>query len=74
MKTHVEFRSDAFAPYDGDEHEINPGRYGRRVAEFLVLGLKDKGFEPLDPVAEDWGWVVPIKNEGFNLWGMRELR
>ena len=68
MKTHVQFRSDAFPPYDGEEDEINPGRYGKRVAEFLVRGLKDKGFEPLDPVAEDWGWVVPIKNDGFNLW------
>ena len=34
----------------------------------LVSGLKGKGFEPLDPAAEDWGWVVPIKNDGFNLW------
>jgi hypothetical protein len=68
MRTHVEFRSDAFPPYDGEEDEINPGRYGKRVAEFLVRGLKEKGFEPLDPVAEGWGWVVPIKNDKFNLW------
>jgi hypothetical protein len=26
MKTHVEFRSDAFPPYDGEEDEINPAR------------------------------------------------
>jgi hypothetical protein len=63
MKTHVEFRSDAFPPYDGEEDEINPGRYGKRLAEFLVRGLKDKGFEALDPVKEDWGCVVPIKND-----------
>jgi hypothetical protein len=68
MKTHVEFRSSFFPPYDGEEDEINPGRYGKRVAEFLVRGLKEKGFEPLDPVAEDWGWVVPIKNDRFRLW------
>jgi hypothetical protein len=30
--------------------------------------LKEKGFEPLEPIAEDWGWVVPIKNDGFKLW------
>lgn len=68
MKTHVEFRSDAFPPYDSEEDEINPGRYGKRVAEFLVRGLKEKGFEPQDPVPEDWGWIVPIKNDDFNLW------
>ena len=68
MKTHVEFRSDAFPPYDGEENEINPGRYGKRVADFLVGGLKEKGIHTLDPLPEDWGWVIPVKNDGFNLW------
>jgi hypothetical protein len=68
MKTHVEFRSDDFPPYDGEEDEVNPGRYGKRLAEFLVRGLKQQGFEPLEPIAEDWGWVIPIKNDAFKLW------
>ncbi len=68
MKTHVEFRSAAFPPYEGEEDEINPGRYGKRVAEFLIRGLKQKGFQPSEPVAEDWGWVVPIQNDAFRLW------
>jgi hypothetical protein len=68
MKTIVEFRSDEFPPYEGEEDEINPGRYGKNVAEFLVRGLKEKGFEALEPIAEDWGWVVLIKNDGFKLW------
>jgi hypothetical protein len=68
MKTHVEFRSNAFPPNEGEEDQIKPGRFGKRVAEFLVRGLKEKGFEPLEPIAEDWGWVVPIKNDGFRLW------
>ena len=68
MKTYVEFRSNEFPPYEGEEEETNPSRYGKRVAEFLVRGLKDKGFEPLEPLAEDWGWKVPIKNDGFKLW------
>lgn len=68
MKTHVEFRSNEFPPYEGEEDEINPGRYGKRLAEFLVRELRAKGFEPLGPIAEDWGWVVPIMNQGFKLW------
>jgi hypothetical protein len=68
MKTHVEFCSDAFPPYEGEEDEISPGRYGKRLAEFLCQSLKEKGFEPLKPIAEDWGWVVPLKNDGFRLW------
>lgn len=68
MKTHVEFRSDSFPPYEGEEDEINPGLYGKRLAEFLVGGLRNKGFEPDEPIPEDWGWVVPIKNDSFPLW------
>jgi hypothetical protein len=48
--------------------EINPGRFGKRVAEFLAAGLRSHGFETESLVAEDWGWIVPIKNDGFKLW------
>jgi len=68
MKTRVEFRSAAFPPYDGEEDEINPGVFGKRFAEFLVRGLSKKGFRPLKLSAEDWGWVIPIENDGFRLW------
>jgi hypothetical protein len=68
VKTHVEFRSDRFPAYDSEEKEINPGRYGKRLAQFISDRLRTKGFEPQDPVAEDWGWMIPIKNEGFWLW------
>jgi hypothetical protein len=68
MKTQVEFRSDEFPAYESEAHEINAGRYGKRVAEFLSGGLRSHGFEPEDLIAEDWGWVVPIKNDDFKLW------
>jgi len=72
MKTLVEFRSAAFPPYDGEEKEmplwsVNDKVHGKRLAEFLAAGLKEKGFEPLEPIAEPWGWVVPIKNDGFKV-------
>jgi len=35
MKTHVEFRSSAFPAYENEEEEINPGLWGRRLAEHL---------------------------------------
>jgi hypothetical protein len=68
MKTYVEFRSDRFPPYEGEEYEINPGRYGKRLAEFLQHGMTYRGFEAGEPFAEDWGWNLPIKNESFRLW------
>jgi hypothetical protein len=68
MKTHVEFRSESFPPYDGEENQVNPRRYGKRLAEYMRLGLATSGFTPLDLIAEDWGWVIPIENDKFNLW------
>jgi hypothetical protein len=66
--THVEFRSDRFPPYEGEEEQINPGIFGKRLAEFVRDGLRKEGFEASAPGAEDWGWVVPIPNPQFSLW------
>lgn len=68
MKTHVDFRSDAFPPYEGEESETNPRRHGKRLAEYLVHELKQVGFETSEPQAEDWGWLIPIRNDAFRLW------
>ena len=68
MQTNVEFRSDRFPAYDGEEEQINPGRWGRRLAEFLRENLRKEGFQTEELVAEDWGWMLPIKNDEFRLW------
>ena len=68
MLTHVEFRSDRFPPYEGEEEKVNPGLWGQRLAEFLRDHLRAEGFETEEPFAEDWGWVVPIANRNFGLW------
>ena len=67
MKTYVEFRSDRFPTYDGEDKEINPGRFGKRLAQFISDGLPGEGFQPQQLFAEDWGWVVPISNDEFPL-------
>ena len=67
MKTDVRFRSDRFPPYEGEEDQINPGRWGKRLAEYLVEKLKEVGIETGEIIPEDWGWYIPIKNESFRL-------
>lgn len=67
MKTQVTFRSDKFPPYDGEQEQINPGLWGKRLAEFFVEKLKVKGIETEEIIPEDWGWYIPIKNNGFRL-------
>ena len=68
MLSHVELRSNAFPAYESEAEEINPGRFGKRLAEFLIEGLKKRGQPVGDLIAEDWGWEIPIENAEFRLW------
>src|SRR5690606_22703916 len=67
MKTQVEFRSMKFPPYEGEEEEINPGLWGRRLTEYLASKLAEKGIETEEVCTEHWGCFLPIRNEGFRL-------
>jgi len=67
VKTQVEFRSAKFPPYEGEEEKINPGLWGKRVAEYLVQRMAEKGIKTQEMIAEDWGWYLPVENEGFRL-------
>lgn len=67
MKTYVELRSSKFPPYDGEEDDINPGHWGKRLAEYFVTSLASRGIETEEIIAEDWGWYIPIQNDGFKL-------
>ena len=67
MKTQVEFRSSKFPPYDGEEEEINPGLWGKRLTEYLAKELAGQGIETEEMAIEDWGCYLPIKNDGFRL-------
>jgi hypothetical protein len=68
MLSHVEFRSDRFPPYEGEEQQVNPDLWGKRLAEFLREKLVAEGFKTEEPFSEDWGWHVDVENEGFSLW------
>ena len=67
LKTQVEFRSSKFPPYEGEQEQINPGLWGKRLAEYLKEKLTQKGLETEEIIAEDWGWYLPLKNDGFRL-------
>jgi len=67
MKTQVTFRTDKFPPYDGEQEQINPGLWGKRLAEYFVEKLQGTGIETEEIIPEDWGWYIPIKNDGFRL-------
>lgn len=67
MKTYVQFRSSKFPPYDSEEKQINPGLWGKRLAEYLVRNLNAAGIETDELIPDDWGWYIPIRNRTFRL-------
>ena len=62
-----EFRSHKFPPYDGEEEQINPGLWGKRLAEYVKEKLAAHRIETGEIVMEDWGCLLPVKNEAFAL-------
>ncbi len=67
MQTQVEFRSLKFPPYEGEEEQINPGLWGKRLTEYLEKKLAERGIQTEEMIVEDWGCFLPIRNEGFRL-------
>ncbi|MEM9479144.1 MAG: hypothetical protein AAGA58_05705 [Verrucomicrobiota bacterium] len=67
MNTHVEFRSHSFPAREGEEDEINPGRWGMALAEFLADGITKAGFTADVGGYEDWGVYILVENEEFPL-------
>ena len=68
MRTHIEFHSDAFPAEPGEGESINPRRWGAALARFLRQELSNRGLQGRDPIAEDWGYCIPIDNPAFDLW------
>jgi len=68
MRTHLEFLSNAFPRYLDEDEEVNPGVYGKRLAEFLAAQLPRHGFSVSEKFAEDWGWCIMLQNDAFPLW------
>jgi hypothetical protein len=68
VRTQLEFRSDAFPALPGEEDQINPGRWGKQLADFLRVELSARGLKAGEPYAEDWGWAVPLDNPEYPLW------
>jgi hypothetical protein len=69
MRTHVDFKSEKFPRYPGEVEGVNHETiWGKRLADYLAARLKERGFPVEEPFAEDWGWMVPIRNAAFPLW------
>jgi len=45
----------SFPPCDGEEEQVNPELWAKRLAEYLVDKLKPHGIETEEIIAVDWG-------------------
>ena len=68
MRKVIEFKSEKFPPYEGEEEETNAGLWGRRLAEYLQAKLPEFGISVLGIGPEDWGWMVELESNDFPLW------
>ena len=63
------FTSDKFAVEPGEQESTNPGRFGKRLAEWLKQKLVEKGYKIEEGVIpEDWGWLVMVQRKPCRLW------
>lgn len=51
MKTQAGFRSSKFPRYEDEEEQINPGLWGKRLAEYLVQKLAERGIGTGVPIS-----------------------
>ena len=62
------FRSARFEIEPGEDKEINPGIYGKQLAEWLKACLEDRGYKVEPIIHEDWGRCLMCSRRPFLLW------
>jgi hypothetical protein len=64
--SHV-IKTPAFAIEPGEDAETNPGVFGRSLAQYLANQMRARG-EPVELIAEDFGWCLMLKRKPMMLW------
>ena len=62
------FKSTLFEIVPGEDEAINPGCYGKSLANWLRVKLIARGYDIEDIIPEDWGWCVMCRRSPFKLW------
>jgi hypothetical protein len=62
------FTSHLFAVEPGEDDEVNPGMYGRQLADWLKGQLEGRGYAVEPVIAEDWGRCLMLSRDPFLLW------
>jgi hypothetical protein len=66
MDKYIHIRSAKFPILPGEEEQlVNPGMYGKALAEYLRERLNQRGYDGPFVCCEDWGWWVELKGAPF---------
>jgi hypothetical protein len=68
MKARISFTSSHFPVEPGEDEDINPGIYGKALAQYLASKLKERGVEVEGIVEEDFARLVMLHRRPFRLW------
>ena len=61
MQKFIHVRSLKFPILPGEKEElVNEGMYGKALAEYLQVKLKERGYDAPFVSCEDWGWWVEL--------------
>ncbi len=67
MKTNIFIKSNLFPAYPNEEKEINPGRFGKRLGEFVKETLIKNSIEVADFYSTDSSYELRINNFDFDI-------
>jgi hypothetical protein len=62
------FKSSLFEIESGEDDEINPGIYGRQLAQWMKQKLEAGGYPVESIINEDWGRCLMCQRSPFSLW------
>ncbi len=70
MKTDIFIKSHLFPAYPNEEEEINLGRFGKKLGEFVKNALIKNKIEAVDLYPTDYGYEIKISQFEFNVFIM----
>jgi hypothetical protein len=74
MTRYMHFWSDRFKPDLGEDEEVNPGIYGKKLATWISEELAKSGIKTNRMYPEDWGWEIDISTDKINRYiGVRNI-
>lgn len=68
METELYIKSELFPSYPGEEDDINPGRFGKRLAEFTKSLLIEESIDVSDLYSTDYSYELRLDQFKFSVY------